>query len=155
MMRTQQTNPIHGRGDPSKETGPKTLLDFGVAFVRRQFLLLLLCIITAMGVAVGYLFITPASYTATATMLIDSRKGGIQQRSVLGDAPTDNVWIDSQMGILALERNAIGAAVATKLQLAKDPQFLESDGGLGGLAGWIRNEAKNRTAKSEAELNQR
>jgi succinoglycan biosynthesis transport protein ExoP len=155
MMLTRQTNRLQGHEDVSYEKGSKTLVNLGLAFVRRQIWLLLFCLVMALGGAAAYLFITPSSYTATSTMLIDSRKGGVQQNTVLGDAPTDNAWIDSQMGILTLERDKIGAAVAEHLQLAKDPHFLESDGGLSGLAGWFRGGIESLTPKAKAELNQR
>src|SRR5450631_913073 len=155
MMLTRQTNRLHGHEDVSNEKGPKTLVNFGLAFVRRQIWLLLFCLVTAFSGAAAYLFITPSSYTAASTMLIDSRKGGVQQHSVLGEAPTDTAWIDSQMGILTLERDKIGAAVADHLQLAKDPHFLESDGGLSGFAGWFRGGIETLSPKAKAELNQR
>jgi succinoglycan biosynthesis transport protein ExoP len=154
-MLTRQINRLQGHEEVPKESGSTSLVDWGLAFVRRQYLLLLFCLLMALCAGAVYLFITPPAYTATSTMLIDSRKGGVQQNSVLGDAPTDNAWIDSQMGILALERDKIGAAVAEKLQLAKDPRFLESDGGLSGLAGWLRGGIESLTPTAKAELKQR
>src|SRR5471032_79376 len=149
MIVTRQSNPPQGREESPKEGGPRTLVDWGIAFARRQFWLLLFCLVIASGGAAIYLFITPPAFTSTSTMLIDSRKGGIQQRSVLGDAPTDNAWIDSQMGILTLERDKIGGAVAEKLQLAKDSRFLESDGGSSGLAGWVRGGIETLSPKAK------
>jgi polysaccharide biosynthesis transport protein len=155
IMVTRQTNPLQGRDVSAKESGPGTLVDWGLAFASRQFRLLLSCLVIASSGAAAYLFFTPPAYTSTATMLIDSRKGGVQQRSVLGDAPTDSAWIDSQMGILTLERDRIAGAVAVQLQLAKDPHFLESGGGFGGLAGWFRGGIEDLKPSSKAELDQR
>jgi succinoglycan biosynthesis transport protein ExoP len=53
-------------------------------------------------------------------MLMDPRKGGVQQKSVLGDAlPGDAGWIDSQIGILNLEKGEVGQSVAKELQFGK------------------------------------
>ncbi len=54
-------------------------------------------------------------------MLMDPRKGGVQEKSVLGDAvPGDAGWIDSQLGILNLEKGKIGQSVAEELLSGKD-----------------------------------
>jgi uncharacterized protein involved in exopolysaccharide biosynthesis len=97
-----------------------TIIHSHFLFLRRQWLTILCCLLLGALVGAVYLLATPPTYTGSATMILDSRKGGIQQKSVLGDAPTsDNAWIDSQLGILVLKRDKIGALVAEKLHLAK------------------------------------
>jgi len=154
MLRPRQTIRLQPHEQAPTANGATNLVELSLAFVRRQLWLLLFCLVVALVGAATFLLVTPPSYTSFATMLIDSRKGGVQQNSVLGDAPTDNAWIDSQMGILSLERYSISAAVVAKLQLAKDPRFLDTDARLGGFSGWFHDEIKNRKTKSEAELNQ-
>lgn len=93
--------------------------------LRRQYALVLIGLCIAVGIGVTYLALTPPVYTAVVTMMIDSRRGGIQQKSVLGDPDlSDSAWIDSQIGVLMLERYKIGQTVAEKLSANVDPALL-------------------------------
>ena len=69
--------------------------------------------------------------------------------SVLGDTPTDNVWIDSQMGILTLERDKIGAAVAKEITAHQrsDLSFKQRMRFAKPL-GWLRGELEEQQTKS-------
>ena len=154
-MLDQQKDRAWAHDRQASESESKTLLDIALSLVRRQFWLLVACLLTGSFGAAVFLYFVPTIYTATATLLIDARKGGIQTMSVLGDTPTDNVWIDSQMGILTLERDKIGAAVAKKLQLTKDPHVIEQQDTLHKALGWIRGEHEDQQTKSDAELFQR
>ena len=138
------------------------LLQTCLGFVRRQFWVMLACLFLAFVAGASYLLITPSTYTASATMLIESRKGGVQQKSVLGDAPIDTGWIDSQIGVLAIEREQIGQLVAKKLELAKRPEIFEPDDGIasnliGAITSLFHGQNDNDSApeKSEEELTQR
>src|SRR5271170_2377877 len=83
-----------------------------LGIVRRHFWIIFCCLLIVFGGGVVYLLILRPTYTATATMLIESRQGGIQQKSVLGDAsPSDSAWMDSQIGILNLERFPVAQSV--------------------------------------------
>jgi succinoglycan biosynthesis transport protein ExoP len=148
--------------EPAQSGTAGVLIDHCLGFLRRQFWILLVCLAVVLPLGGLYLWITPATYSASATMLLEARKGGIQQKSVLGDAPGDTGWIDSQIGILALERDKIGQAVAKKLQLSKDRSFLGLDSQSNGLIDqlinlfWGGNDGPGPEAreKSESELMQ-
>jgi succinoglycan biosynthesis transport protein ExoP len=155
MLLRHQTNLLEAREEVRVAQGSKTLLDRSLEFVRRQFWILLISLVAAMlGAAIFLLFVPPA-YTAASTMMIDSRKGGVQQKSVLGDTPTDNIWIDSQMGVLGLQREQIGRAVAKQLQLGKSSKDLEPSEGWSSLFGLLGSTSTTKdSTQSEAELTQ-
>jgi polysaccharide biosynthesis transport protein len=114
---------------------PEAFIAFWFGFVHRQIWLVLTCLIITASIGALYEALSPPAYTASATMLIDSRKGGVQQKSVLGDAPSDSTWIESQIGILNLERGEVGQLVAKQLadkQLALASNLDQSNSALGG-----------------------
>jgi succinoglycan biosynthesis transport protein ExoP len=148
-----------GREELSESDSPNTIVHWGLGFVRRQWLIIVACFALVSCAGALYLVLTRPTFSASATMLMDPRKGGVQQKSVLGDAPADTEWIDSQLGILMLERDKIGRAVAEKL--AKDPELLQlvDDEADRGLVARIVNLLGGRnqefqSAKSEAQLAQ-
>ena len=100
-------------------------------FIRRQYHVI--AFVAAITIAMGFIYVltTPPSYTATATMIIDTKKLQIfQQQSLFTDAPMDLGAIESQVEILKSERIALD--VIKKLHLDEDPEFLNSGGGLVG-----------------------
>ena len=138
-----------------RDSEPTSLVIQVLAFAKRQFWCLLACLILVVLVAVGFLVLVAPAYTASSTMMIDSRKGGVQQKTVLGDSPTDNAWIDSQLGVLGLERDQIGLAVAKKLQLGKVVRELQPAEGWSTLFGMIGGEqAIDYSKLSDAERTQ-
>jgi polysaccharide biosynthesis transport protein len=97
------------------------------AVIRRHYWVIIVCAtLSALGGA-GYLSIIRPVYSASATMIVDSRRGGIQQKSILGDEPNDGGWIDSQIAVLALERPKIGEAIADRFASNADPDLLNND----------------------------
>src|SRR4051812_31544869 len=72
---------------------------FVIGFLRRRHLIILPCLLLSLVVAGIYLRTTPATYTASAVMMIDTRKA--QPLSFGGpDAPADAAWVESQIGVL-------------------------------------------------------
>ncbi|HWO34008.1 MAG TPA: GumC family protein, partial [Candidatus Acidoferrum sp.] len=158
LNRRPDLTPVHEVLPQSETVG--TLIHSYFLFLRRQFLPILCCLLLGASFGAIYLLATPPTYTASATMILDSRRGGIQQKSVLGDTPAfDNTWIDSQLGILALKRDKIGTLVAEKLHLAKT--FVEPEEGSGSpLAAFFskpfqgRTDSQSKRPNSELELTQ-
>ncbi|HUI21183.1 MAG TPA: polysaccharide biosynthesis tyrosine autokinase [Methylocella sp.] len=69
-----------------------------------------------------YYFITPASYTAGGTIVIDKRKLQLfQKESVLSDAEIDTAAVQTEVEVLKSDN--IGLAVVRKLHLTTDPEF--------------------------------
>ena len=100
-------------------------IDLVTKFLHRRYLSILICILLALPIGALYLLTTPASYTASATMMIKSRKGPLEP--LLGSGLPDPAWIDSQIGVL--RSTNIAAYVVKQLRLADDPAFLRSEGG--------------------------
>src|ERR1700681_4319224 len=90
-QKSEFSGPVLGESD-----SPETILHSCLGLIRRQLLVILSCLFLVSAAGALYLLVTRPTYTAAATMLMDPRKGGVQQRSVLGDAPSDTAWIDSQ-----------------------------------------------------------
>ncbi|UFZ01839.1 polysaccharide biosynthesis tyrosine autokinase [Bradyrhizobium ontarionense] len=105
-------------------------------FVHRQYRFILAVIAISLCLGVGYFVATPSTYTATASLIIDSRKNQLfQQQSVLGDIPIDSASVESQVQIIKSE--TIASAVIRDLHLTEDPEFAGSPGLIATVSGWI------------------
>ena len=104
---------------PSPTLGER--MDFVTRFLRRRYLIILICLLLSLAVGALYLFSTPAGYTASATMMIETGKNPLKE-SLLGNAIPDAGWIESQVGVL--KSQPVAVYVAKQLRLADDPQFL-------------------------------
>jgi polysaccharide biosynthesis transport protein len=122
-----QSNSIVGRNLPDASPALGAQIDIVTKFLRRRYLIILICFLLSLPFAALYLFLAPAIYTATATMMIEPRKGLLSQ-TLGGDPPTDVAWIESQIGILKSQN--VAAYVVKQLRLAEDPEFIRSGDGL-------------------------
>ncbi len=133
MLQSQHTQPVRsidGIGDADASFDAfqvvyQSILDF----IWRQYPVIVF--VAAIGIAMGftYLLTTPPSYTATATMIIDTKRVQLfQQQSMFTDLPIDTGAVESQVEILRSENIAL--AVIKKLHLEDDPEFTEPRGGL-------------------------
>lgn len=129
-----------------------------IGFLRRQYPTLVICL-AALAAAGGlYLSLTPTNYTASATMIIDPRKGQTFSRSVLGEAPIDSAWIDSQIGALNARREKIALSVVNDLHLASDPELVGDNEPTNALFGFVSNllgapnAPRAEDTRSESEL---
>ena len=161
MLLSQKAHPIpvvREEAPPPSTTG--ALIDRSLGFVHRQYPIILFCLLLAGAVGAFYLFTTPPSYTASATMIMDPRKGQIfQQQSVLGEAPLDSAWIDSQIARLSLERDKVALTVARDLHLGNDPELVGTESNfLGAFVASVSNlfrgrkDPESEKPRSEAEL---
>jgi len=91
--------------------------------IGRQLPLVGLIIGCCLALGLLYLLFTPPLFTATGTMLIDTRKVQLlQQQSVLGDIALDAGTVQTQVEVLKSEN--ISRAVIRKLNLTEDPEFV-------------------------------
>ena len=127
-----QTNKKQSLTEGTSEPGvisPAETLEVLVSFVRRQFPIIVFIALLALALGGAYVISTPPSYTASATMIIDTRKVQLfQQQSILGDIPIDSASVESQVQILKSEQIAL--AVIKALHLTDSPEFSEPSGGL-------------------------
>ncbi|MBR0750766.1 polysaccharide biosynthesis tyrosine autokinase [Bradyrhizobium jicamae] len=119
--------------DPAASSA--ALLTYLVGFLQRQYRLILAIIAGCLCLGLVYMIATPSSYTATASLIIDTRKNQLfQQQSVLGDIPIDSAAVESQVQILKSE--TIALAVIRDLHLTEDPEFAGAKGILTSLVEW-------------------
>src|SRR5258708_465672 len=93
-------------------------------FLRRRYLSVAVIFTLILPLGVAYYLVAPRSYTATATMLIDTDKGPMPDASQ-GPALRDAPWIESQLGVLKSQN--VAAYVVRQLRLAEDPIFLQEN----------------------------
>src|ERR1700733_2497712 len=109
-------------------------------------------IAAAIGFTLGlvYLLTATPTYTATASMIIDSNKMQLfqQGQSAFSDAPMDTSAVDSQVEVLKSE--TIALAVIKQLHLTEDPEFVGSGGGLiGTLLNFVTGPFGSSAAESD------
>jgi succinoglycan biosynthesis transport protein ExoP len=104
-------------------SSPAELLDSFVHFLRQQYGIILLMLLLTIALGVTYLAVATPSYTAVATMIIDTRKAQfLQQQPSSSDTQIDPASIESQVRVLTSDNVAL--AVIKKLQLTDDPEFV-------------------------------
>ena len=98
----------------------------GLGIVRRQIFLVLA--FALLGVALGAIYVlkSPPKYTATVTLLADTRKIElVQQPTVYNEASIQSVGaMETQVELLRSDEVAL--RVIKKLNLSEDPRFIES-----------------------------
>lgn len=148
--RVRSDHADHGVAEEVAVANPvSAVIERLTGFVRRQYQVLLIVPTAAIALGLLYLMITPAQYTATATVLIDSNALRALQTQPLpqGDTPLDALQVGSQVEILASEKLAL--AVIRQLGLADDPQFVKTSAGLSTLF------SSSPPASSQADKEQR
>ena len=118
----------------SPDVGPPPAdpVDFLLGLFRQQLTIILSAAILAITLGALYIFATPPTFTARATMIIDRGKVQAQLGGMSRELPVDVVEVDSQIQLIKSETVAL--AVIKRLNLAEDPEFV---GPPVGLAGWI------------------
>jgi succinoglycan biosynthesis transport protein ExoP len=108
---------------------------------------------TLIGIAMGlaYVLYAPSFYSATAQIILDTRKLQVyQQQPVLTDPPMDVASVESQIQIL--QSKAIALLVVRNLKLANDPTFIEqSQGVMSWLFGLLRSRFSLTAPLSDAD----
>jgi polysaccharide biosynthesis transport protein len=98
-------------------------IDLVTGFLRRRYRLILLGLLLALPFGAFYLYITPATYTASSVMMIEPRKSPFDAL-MGGSSVPDAIWIESQS--VALKSLNVASYVVKQLRLADDPQFVRS-----------------------------
>jgi succinoglycan biosynthesis transport protein ExoP len=155
LRKVESASPLIQRHSTEEIASPAEIYASFRSFIRRQYPLLLFVVLLSLGLGTAYLLTTPPSYTAYATMIIDTRKVQLfQQQSVLGDIPLDAATVESQVQLTKSE--TIVLAVIKDLRLTEDPEFVRSGGGvIGALLGWVRGLLETKAADPEFELTRR
>ena len=126
MLNYSQNNPYTpppASGAPADEPAPFGWLPEGVAFLRRNLLLILLCAGLGMLAGLAYVALAKSQYTATATLVIDSRRAHpVRAQPIAFDAQSENVFVESQVEVLRGQGTL--RAVIGRLSLDKDERFV-------------------------------
>jgi succinoglycan biosynthesis transport protein ExoP len=151
MIRTGNEYSISG-AEPSASTQIAELLDWCLGLLRRQYLIILSCLVLGLAIGGVYLFVTPPTYTASALVMMDSRTGQfLPDRSIVGDTPLNSSWIDSQITIIS--SGELLASVAKTLKLNADSEFTDSRSllrrWLFDLFGWESTDSSEPRSDSE------
>jgi succinoglycan biosynthesis transport protein ExoP len=105
------------------------LFDAGLGIVRRQLPIVIVVFVCCLALGVLYFFTATPQFTATGTLLLDTRKVQLlEKESVLGDIQLDASIVQTQVEVLKSE--TIGRAVVRKLRLTEDPEFVGDNTGL-------------------------
>ena len=99
--------------------------DFVVGFLRRRYLAITISLLLSLALAATYLFTAPPTYTGSAIMIIETRRGSSALPDSFGGMPPDAAWVETQIGVLR-SLNVL-AYVVKQLRLADDPQFIRGD----------------------------
>jgi len=139
-----------------EDQSPAELYAAAVAFIKRQYHVIIFVTLLVMGLGVVYVFTEPPRYTATAEMIIDTHRLQVfqQQSPVNVDLSVDTAAVDSQVEILKSENIAL--SVVKEQHLADDSEFVGSSGGLVsavfGVIGSISNIFSSAEPPSEYAL---
>ncbi len=114
-----------GVGD-QRELEHASIVDIGVLFLRRRYVLILCSVVLALAAGVLYLKFAPPKYVAVASISVDNRESTfVQQQTAWSDATVD---VDSQ--ITFLKSDVVAATVVRQLHLDADSEFVGPDNGL-------------------------
>ncbi len=165
-MKISRMTRVTDRQGPVGETmAPDQILSLMVAFCRRQYPLILAALAGTMLFALGYLLIVRSTYTAQATVLIDTRKAQPQSQSLFNETPIDAPVVESQVEII--KSDDIARAIIKDMNLAEDSEFSRYGGGILGnlqyyffsifdlfdFSGTTAEEATNRRALAQFTKN--
>ncbi|RTM05643.1 MAG: polysaccharide biosynthesis tyrosine autokinase [Bradyrhizobiaceae bacterium] len=144
------------RSDASESISIVELINWCTGILRRQRMLMASIVLLCLCLGAAFIFTAQQRYTATALLIIDSRKSqGLQQQSPLGvDLPLDSPTVDSQVEVLKSEN--ISLSVIKDLHLIDDPEFTGPSGGVFGLIeGALSLLSPSREAPSEYQRTRR
>jgi succinoglycan biosynthesis transport protein ExoP len=132
MYQALKAPTLPDRGAQTPPPGPdylslEELFKIFTGFLHRQYPVIAVAFLLIMALAAVYLFTTPPSYTASAKLMIDSRKVQPFQQ-MIGDISREAWSVDSQVEVLQSENVAL--AVIKELHLTEDPEFVAPDDGL-------------------------
>jgi uncharacterized protein involved in exopolysaccharide biosynthesis len=108
--------------DRAEGGGIGDLVNFALALLRRQYIVIILGALLGTAACLVYLRITPPTYTAKVQLVLANSKGRfVQQQSLVAEADLDSNEIETQLQII--KSRAIAVEVINQLRLADDLDF--------------------------------
>jgi succinoglycan biosynthesis transport protein ExoP len=121
-MLLRRFKPTPDSGAVATLSSPAALLTMLAGVIRRQLLLIILITLSVFGLGLAYVITAPSQFTATALLLLDSRRIIIKaEQSPAAEAGYDPARVESQVQLL--QTDTIALSVIKKLDLTKDPEF--------------------------------
>src|SRR5271168_2154688 len=98
--------------DDQREPKHASIVDLGVLFLRRRYVLILCSVVMALPLGVLYLKFAPPKYVAVASISVDNRESPVfvQKEAAWSDAAVD---VDSQ--IMFLKSDVVATTVVKQL----------------------------------------
>lgn len=155
LQRNQIPPSLDLRNRPAELPSLAETFDAFISYLLRQYWIILGTAALCLFAGICYLMTATPSYTALATMIIDTRKfQAIQQQSPVNDVPVDSSAVESQVEILKSENVAL--AVIRDLKLADDPEFVGSrTGAAGAVLDFVSGLLAGRASLSEFDRTRR
>jgi len=135
MLQETKTNIKDYTDQPpgADQLGLADLVEWGIALLRRQYLVILFVVFLATGTGLVYLNLATPIFTAQTSLYIEPHGNPNSAQGVIFGA--DPIEIDSQIQII--KSKTIALMVIKKLQLTADPQFESGKGLVGRIAGLL------------------
>ena len=131
MLQTNQPLLAADQEATPTTSSPAEMVATVLGFLRRHYAIILSLPLLTVALAAVYVFTTPPSFTAQASLIIDTRKIQVlQQPPILSEMNLDCMAMESQLELLKSDNVAL--AVIKNLRLTEDPEFVGSKGGVRG-----------------------
>ncbi len=126
-----------------------------IAFLGRHRRLIGGCVIAALALAMLYLLTAPPRFTASATLLVDTRQAQLfSQTPSVGDAQIESALIESEVEVL--RSMGLARQVVSDLRLESDPDFVGHPSLLSRLTARLRSlGSKEKASASPADMQDR
>jgi succinoglycan biosynthesis transport protein ExoP len=128
MLQTNDRQNAESHSSAPAESSLAELFDFFWGILRQQFLTILSVALLAIALAAIYIYVTPPTYTARSTLIIDRQKVQTQLGGMARELPVGGVEMESQAMLVKSE--AVALAVIKALNLEKRPEFIDPPKGL-------------------------
>lgn len=121
-----------GQPGPPDDAGPALSPTLIINVLLRRWIVIAAATLICLGFGIVYLVLSPARYTATATMIIDTKRPQLVANDIVSEGQVDQAAVDSQIETIRSEK--VATKVVNRLELGKDPEFVgRARGVLGSL----------------------
>jgi succinoglycan biosynthesis transport protein ExoP len=129
MLQTEQSQSLRNLDAAAETRASPDPFQSTLEFLRRQYRVIALATLLIIALAAVYVLTARPSYTASAMLMIDSKRVQLfQPQSMFSDLPVDASTVESQVEVL--KSDTVALAVIKKLNLLDDPEFVGPAGGL-------------------------
>ncbi|MFC7478315.1 Wzz/FepE/Etk N-terminal domain-containing protein [Dankookia sp. GCM10030260] len=141
-----------GLSPNGSETPPFRWLPGLLRFLRRRWLTIAGTAAVVLGLAVLYLLVATAQFTATTALLVDIRQSNpFRQQPLVTDAQSENTMVESQVEVIRSE--GLARALVAQLDLVNDAAFNAMGPGIiGSVVGFLTGSDGPANAEKQKAL---